>query len=266
MLAPWRYWVHLAYLDDSGSDEKSGVVLCGGVVITDHNFMYVEGMAGVAMHQLFSSTETDKFQEFHARQLFRGEKQFDGISEDSRFKAIDVLLLAVQQFRLPFIYSAVDRNALLKSPFKTADPRDMAFHVCLLGIEDWAQSQHESHPGTLRVDPKDVTLIVMDDDEPNSDLKRKFKTTFRELRAQHGPEFPSRRLRHVHDAMYFGDSRDSVGLQMADLCGYFMRRRLCGPDAEGDRFFRQVKKAAICARPEPIRTQLGGVLLSGDHL
>jgi hypothetical protein len=26
--------------------------------------------------------------------------------------------------------------------------------------------------------------------------------------------------------MYFGDSRDSVGIQMADICGFFINRHL----------------------------------------
>ncbi len=36
------------------------------------------------------------------------------------------------------------------------------------------------------------------------------------------------RLWYVHDDMYFGSSKDSVGIQLADLCGYFIAKHLEG--------------------------------------
>jgi hypothetical protein len=37
----------------------------------------------------------------------------------------------------------------------------------------------------------------------------------------------------IHDGMHFGDSTESVGLQLADVCGYVMRRHLCGFETHG---------------------------------
>jgi hypothetical protein len=49
--------------------------------------------------------------------------------------------------------------------------------------------------------------------------------------------------------MYFGDSKDSIGLQMADICNYFMMRKLRGED-DGE-FFDTLQGRAICAMPDP---------------
>jgi len=50
--------------------------------------------------------------------------------------------------------------------------------------------------------------------------------------------------------MYFGNSRDSVGIQIADLCNYFMRRHLLKEEDE-ERFYEMFAGQAICAKPEP---------------
>jgi hypothetical protein len=50
--------------------------------------------------------------------------------------------------------------------------------------------------------------------------------------------------------MYFGDSRDSVGIQMADLCNYFMWRHLLKKKG-GEKFYQLFSSQAQCAKPEP---------------
>jgi hypothetical protein len=63
------------------------------------------------------------------------------------------------------------------------------------------------------------------------------------------PTAKPNRLLHVHDDMYFGDSRESVGLQVVDLCSFFMLRKLRGID--DPTFYMFMKDTAICAKPQP---------------
>jgi hypothetical protein len=58
------------------------------------------------------------------------------------------------------------------------------------------------------------------------------------------------RLWHAHDDLYFGDSKESVGLQMADLCNYFVWRHLCGKE-DDQGFYKMFAEQIICAKAEP---------------
>src|SRR3954451_14261251 len=59
------------------------------------------------------------------------------------------------------------------------------------------------------------------------------QNSFRKLR--HPPSSSAeqkavRRHAHFHDDVFFGDSSYSVGIQLADLCSYFIARRLQGEE------------------------------------
>jgi hypothetical protein len=46
-------------------------------------------------------------------------------------------------------------------------------------------------------------------------------------------------IRKISDDMYFGDSQYSIGIQLADLCSYFIARHLDG-DAEIKGFYEMI--------------------------
>ena len=121
-------------------------------------------------------------------------------------------------------------------------------------------------PGIVRIDYKDQYLLIVDETK-DQELKKRLRNSYRLLRAArpYAGKAPNR-LWHAHDAMFFGNSRDSVGIQLADLCTYFMQRQLLKRDAhtedESDEFFRMFSSQAICAKPEPEWTEHGIVLMS----
>ena len=224
----------------------------GAVVILPDKFSHVENLHSAAVQQIIPVDEIeDKFKEFHATELFNGDGAFSGIDEQKRFDAIRVLLHVMNMENLPYIYAAIDRKKLQKSPLGSASPLDVAFRICALGIEDWARSQHEHPlPNVVRVDMKDLCLFILDDTEDKG-LKVQLRKSYRDLRSSR-PYIPPHdmRLWHAHDDMYFGDSRDSIGIQMADLCNYFMWRHLTNKSG-GEEFYDMFAKQARCAKPEP---------------
>jgi hypothetical protein len=243
--------VHLAYLDDAGTDKRSSIVMFGAVIVFPDSFGYVEHLHNIAVEQILPADQVDeKFQEFHATELFHGEGPFEGIEETKRFDAIRVLISAVQGENLPYIYAAIDRTKLKESPMGSANPTDVAFRLCALGIEDWARSLHPSHPGTINLDVKNLCLFIIDDTK-DAQLKNQLRSSYRSLRAAH-PYIPhhKQRLWHAHDDLFFSNSRDSVGVQIADLCNYFMWRNLLKKEG-GEEFYEMFAKQAICAKPEP---------------
>jgi Protein of unknown function (DUF3800) len=266
--------VHLAYLDDS--QQQGALAMFGAVVIPHGAFGWAERMHSVAVEQLFPADEIEeKFQEFHAYELFKGEGAFKGIDKEKRFSAITVLLMALRHYHLPFIYAAVDEKKLAKSAlshslFETAHPLVPAFKLCLLGIEKWAQNQHAISPGSITIEYGDQYLLIVDETK-DQELKKRLRSSYRLLRAARPYSGKaSNRLWHAHDAMFFGDSRDSVGIQLADLCTYFMQRQLLKVDAkakdESDEFYKMFAEQVICARPEPEWTQHRELLLSHESI
>jgi hypothetical protein len=222
----------------------------GAVIVPPDRFGGVEQLHNTAIHEIIPLEEIEeRFQEFHASELYCGAGPFAGIEEAKRFFAIKILLAAIPKLNLTYIYAAIDRNKLKTSPMGSANPLDIAFRICLLGVEDWARSTHPQPPGVMTFPVEDIFLFVIDDTD-DRELKKQLRTSYRSLRAVHSITFLDSRLLYAHDDMYFSDSRDSVGIQIADLCNYFMWRRLVNKDG-GEEFYDIFVDHAICAKPEP---------------
>jgi hypothetical protein len=257
--------VHLAYLDETGTDGHSPVAMFGALIVPVGRFGHLSGLHSTAIQQILPIDRIDEFREFHACELYKGTNAFEGIEQKKRFTAIQVLLAAVKMEKLPYIYAAVDRKKFAKSPFGTGKPLHAAFHMCLLGIEDWATANHANYSGgtTKQIDWNDMYLCVLDDCD-NKTLKDEFRKTYRTLRSKH-PFVPPHdtRLWHAHDDMFFADSKDCLGIQIVDLCNYFVRRHLAG-EPEEDGFYGVIAEQIICARPEPESTSYRGIFRSHD--
>ena len=255
--------MNLAYLDESGTDGFSPIVMFGALVFPVGMFGRAEMMHSTAIQQILPVDKIDGFKEFHARDLYEGTGPFEGVEESKRFTAIQVLLYAVRSEGLRYIYAAVDRAKFSASPFGSGRPLLSAFHMCLLGVEDWATA---NHPGTVHpdrpeikmLDWKDTCLYILDDcdDRP---LKDQFRQTYRTLRAKHPFVPPNQnRLWHAHDVMFFADSKDCLGIQMVDLCNYFVRKHLAG-DSDPHNFYGMFSEQVTCAQPEPEWSSYGSL-------
>jgi len=244
--------VHLAYFDECGTDGHSPVAMFGALIFPVGSFGPVAALHSAAIQQILPIEKIDEFKEFHASELYKGEGPFAGIDETKRFTAIHVLLTAVQHSKLPYVYAAADRKKFMESPFGSGKPLHAAFHMCLLGVEDWATANHPNYSrgAAKQLDWNDMCLYLLDDCDEKP-LKEQFRKTYRTLRVKH-PFVPphNNRLWHAHDDMFFADSKDCLGIQMVDLCNYFVRRHLAAePDPEN--FYRMISEQVICAKPEP---------------
>ena len=270
-----KIFVHLAYLDDS--QQQGSVAIFGAVVIPHGLFGWAERMHSIAVEQLFPVDEIEeRFQEFHARDLFKGEGAFKGIDEARRFNAITVLLMTLERYHLPFIYAAIDEKKFAKSEMnrtlcETAPPLVPAFKMCLLGVEEWAQNHFAwKRQETIKVAYEEQYLLIADDTD-DKELKKRLRNSYRLLRAAQ-PYMPNTRNRlwHAHDAIYFGDSRESVGIQLADLCAYFTQRHLLKRDSDhrdkGDEFYDMFSSQVVCAKPEPEWTEHRELFLTHDSV
>ncbi len=241
--------MYLAYADDS-SEKECGLAMVGAIVVPDDQFANIETVAGVVVEGLIPPERQAEFQEFHAAELYGGHGVFKDIPEPERFRAIGTLLNAVRSFEMTFVYSAVDTRALATSAFGGANPIDVAFRMCALGIENQMTSIGQTA----------LCLIIMDETKDGA-LKKQLKSSFNAVRGRLSTlRETGRRLWHIHDDMYFGDSHDSVGIQIADLCNYFAARKLkMKMDATED-FYSLFSGRVACSKAEPEWTQFRGSL------
>jgi len=249
-----RLQMYLAYLDDSGTGNKtSPFQTMSAVIIADVQFTFLELIMGAAVEAIVPWEKMDKFEEFHASELFCGKGIFEGIDQAKRFLVIETLLTTVAKYSIPIVYGAVDKAKLAKQLYGSADPVDFCFRSCMKGIDQWLKQQPTATDSSYVLQ---LGLLIVDDYQDGK-LKNQLRNSFRQFRKQLRP--PTARFMNaqfdtgpwqLHDAMYFGNSKDSIGLQLADLCGYFIAKSLQG-DTATKGFYDIIKGQIAYSKVEP---------------
>jgi hypothetical protein len=189
------------------------------------------------------------FQEFKGWQLFRGYGPFEGISEAVRFQIISLMLHLVRSFSFPVIFGALNKAEWEREKSKSgslfvyggASRDDICFRGCLKGMGDYIQ---QNQPSTF--------ALAIADDYKDKDTKDRLRSAFYGYRERLQPRVPPTSPPFLHDDMYFGDSRYSIGIQLADLCGYFIAKHLAeDPDPNVDRFYKIIEGQVMYSLIEP---------------
>lgn len=243
--------MYLAYLDDSDTRAKSQKwQVMGAVLIPDGNLFSMELVSSSIMEALAGPENLKRFPEFHACELYGGYGAFETVSQRERFTAIESLLEAIDSLGAYVAYGAVDLEYLKKTPCASASPLDTAFRLCADGIGDWlGRGALEALKGPLEdLNKFSALLIAYKSDSKNENLlQQSFRSMRGRLRFSEPQLSP---VNYLHDDMYFGDSRYSIGIQIADLCSYFIARYLSG-DAETERFYKMIEPRIVSARRQP---------------
>jgi hypothetical protein len=259
--------VHLAYLDDSDTKSKRRKwQVMAGVIIEDSSFKIAELGVSIVPELLMPADKIDSFVEFHACELYGGFGVFEGIDQNIRFDAIRRLLFLIPMMELGVIYGAVDLEKFRNEIYGSADPLDAAFRMCMKCIEKWSSEDSTNRVTRLLgdnigdyklenaishvFDSALNTLVMLIVDECSDKKVREIlHTSYRTFR----PRRHSVRERPIdcfHDDMYFGDSRYSIGIQLADLCSYFIGRHLDN-DQETESFYEIIQDRIRCSQTFP---------------
>lgn len=219
--------MYLAYLDDSGTHDKSRKYqVLTAVLVHDQTYPSIELNVGQCVEDAVPPDKIEQFEEFHAWELYGGRGIFEGVPQDKRFHAIKRLLTIVSDYKLPVIYGAVDIMRLQQRVYASANPIDIAFRICATGLNRYVASRMSAEQQAISGSNVEFGLLLADD---TTDKKIKFdlRNSFRQLRKQiRPPHWHPGELWFVHDDMYFGNSKDSIGIQLADLCSYFIGKHL----------------------------------------
>lgn len=257
--------MHLAYLDDSDTKAKQyRWQVMSAVIIEDRCFKLAEVGVAIVPEILIPADRLNRFEEFHACELYGGFGIFEGIDQTIRFEAIQRLLAVIQMMEIPIVYGAVDLDKLKGEVYASADPVDITFRMCMKGIERCAdQIGNENIKNKLGENIDNYTLenisphivenmmsklVIVIVDECEGKIRNTLQKSFRSLRPpkRHGDEQWS----CFHDDMYFGDSRYSIGIQLADLCSYFIARHLEG-DQEISGFYEIIEPHIVFSEIHP---------------
>jgi hypothetical protein len=244
--------VYLAYLDDSDTRNKEMEwQVVSAILIPADSFFVAEFVSAITIEDLMDAERREKFEEFHACELYGGYGVFEGIDQSRRFAAIANLLNSLHTCAAKVGYGAVNLVTLRKSPFGSAHPQDVAFRRCVLGVGNWLTERVFEELGGERSGNEYTALFIMDEAAHGDKTTQvTLQRSFRSLRAKFRIEgLSATQLPFVHDDMYFGDSKYSVGIQIADLCSYFIAKHLAG-DVESEGFYKMVEPHIISTGKE----------------
>ncbi len=232
--------MYFAYFDDSGTNNKNRKFqVLSAVAIKDDSFQKIELLMPLSVEKQILEDSLKSFEEFHACDLFNGHGAFEKVGQEDRFKIIRFLLNIIRTFHIPVIWGAVDLLSLQAKNYASANPLDVTFRLCAKGINRWLQSNAKN----------EIALFIADDSDKAT--RATIKKSFRDMRTKiRPPSYDSGILTCVHDDMYFGDSKDSVGIQLADLCSYFISKHLEG-DESAEGFYKIIEDQVVDFEIEP---------------
>jgi hypothetical protein len=235
------------YFDESGIGDETlepYLVVAAVLIDGDSHWRKIEAGTKAIIERCVPKAEQEGF-EFKADAIFGGRKQFANWDEADRLDAQASFLCLIADCSLPVAWAAISRSYVRTSMEQNFAPGftaaqvdllayDYAFVACAAAIEAWFSNHAAGSMG-----------ISIADQNKKPRLKWRLKTSLQQLRAARlVPSLPHTQFEHFMDTISFNDSKESIGLQMADHCAYFVKRRLMKKQ-DSDRCFEIIKPTLI---------------------
>jgi hypothetical protein len=239
--------VRLIYFDEAGSskDEIQEPIITVASVLLHGDFETgpverdAEAIIGTVPEHL-----RDGF-EFHAKELFSGSDKFKGWRKDDRHAALRAFMELIPKYELPVhtigilkegFWAAVSHlRAYMNRDANTHAVHEAAFMNCAITVETWFKEFADSERGICIADETKARNVI--------------KSNFRDLRKAPWITEQTARLNHLIDTIYFGDSKESIFLQLADCCAFFVKRTMMGR-ADAKPFYEIIERKVA---PQPLR-------------
>jgi len=246
-----RPFMFISYIDDSGStgnkydDPNSRFQVVGGPIISEDKYVGAEMSAALWMGDLVPAEQWESF-EFHAHDMFQTSKPvYQDIGKDRCHELLASALNWIRKTQTPVLYGAVDKSKLADHYCGSADAQDVAFRLYLQSLDEWFDQK--CNELDIDQDPYPRGMLIADASQRSNSLD----SSYRRLRKKVLANRPANGLAlSTWDDMYFGNSKNSFGIQLADICVYFISRHLSGKtDAEG--FYNIIKDVIFRPRVFP---------------
>jgi hypothetical protein len=216
------------FSDESGlGDEIQEPILVVAAVIIDgdHQWRPIETAKDEILQAHVPEAKRPTFE-------FKASRLFGQLSKGNNEAILRQLLQIVATFQLPITWAAVDRAGMkneyasqgLKCPKELM--QDLAFSI--------AATQTEYLMRKMWSGERAIWLA----DETRANPKMTASLRMLQVKAPFDDEELTK-FEHIIATIFFGSSRLSTGIQLADACNFFIKRHHMG-DASADRFFKMI--------------------------
>lgn len=224
----------IGYIDDSGStgmnlaDPESQYQVIGGPVVRGYDNQALETILTDELSSKISDQAWEDF-EFHASDMFYARGEFKELGIEKCHDLLQESLQWIETFGCPILCGAINKWALRDQVYQSARPLDMAFRLYLKEVNTWITKGEGS--GDI--------LLISDSfqSKKQGGFQKQITETFYSLRKNPST---SGQYQHLFSDIYFGDSKRSFGIQMADVCCYFVARHLSN-HADSEPFYKIIE-------------------------
>lgn len=255
--------MRLVYIDEAGisniSDEPY-VVVAGFILNADQDWQAIDRHLKSLMRKHLP--EVHRYNGiFHALDIFHGKRSFNRHSwPPSRREALLLDLAGVPaKFHLPVVFGYVDRKVAAESLGQLPSGARMGDSIHLLygiafrhlaqSIEWWMKNNAQSEVSIMMVeDTKDMRGVAKAFHYGYSNTE--VDTYFEEI-AVKGRRRERFEPRHIVDAVYFAQKKESPMLQVADVCAFAIKRALMNR-SDTAKYFEVLKQQLVLPPAEDL--------------
>lgn len=253
-------------MDEAGSSadmERQPIITVAAIIVHgDLQTLPIEKDAGEIVTELVPERLRRQF-EFHGKDLFPIHGRYRNWNLAQRHEVFKRFLGLIPKHNLPVIHASLHQENFLRlyeqsKPVVVAPPAEeqaigprehlphgAAFLICASDIEVWFRTTAQFERG----------ICIADDTKTKPFLKRNLKGLRIGIASAPGPLVLQ--MDHLIDTMYFGDSRESIFLQLADACAFVIKRMALKRDDTRD-FYEIIHPQTW---PQQIRVHFGDASL-----
>jgi Protein of unknown function (DUF3800) len=228
--------VKVIYIDEAGSSNNEPVFTWASVIIKDWQWLKVERLAKEIAETLVPEQLRPDF-EFHACDIFNGSNAWsqwrNNVGKELRFEILKRLIGLIRRNRLPIIQCSWVKNGERDRDIIKLR-QGLAFSVCVDSVERWFQEKAKTDVGMLVAD-------VQGQRKDEAIFKQEIRRARTVSRLSRKPA-----LRHIVDTIHFAGSHESIGLQLADICAFFIKRHYRAHPADEAEPFYDLLQPYIC--------------------
>jgi uncharacterized protein DUF3800 len=244
LTAHGKEFVYIGYIDDSGStggnteDIQSHFQVIGGPIINSLCYTSIRLNLSAALERVMEPDQWDTF-EFHANKMFHAkEGAYKLLGQDKCWELLKQALEQIAENKMPVLYAVVDKRKFDKELSGAVEPMRVCCNKYFMTLSRWASNDLRK-PLKDKADSDIEPMLLIGDarhDDKSSQLRKHLSEAFRRevKRVSYSKSGWGDLSTQLFDDIYFGDSKTSIGVQLADICVFFKHRQLHGhPDAKG---------------------------------
>jgi Protein of unknown function (DUF3800) len=224
--------VYIAYLDEAGTSDHETYLVVAGIIVKDDQLLECEKQLDAVRNKHIPEKDREGF-EFHAHELFGGRGYFKNKRKWPHLKRqwiIRDVLDSLLKFDLRIIYGAINKPKHERKYSVPFHAHDLAFMLFAEKVDDWLAWKFS-----------EVCILIADETDRNKIIKSSLRQ-YRKEGIQIGYSEKPKKLYNIADSIYFADSKDSWGLQLADFCCYFIKRHLIGGNELAEKMYKHFSK------------------------